>query len=564
MLNSDLLLQTLTSKYPNLNKSWDKYLSTAENQGELLGDYLQKLSKFDDGFLKESVAKSYGVRAALEVPLELYRLTSKFFPSTLAELHHIAVIDEDDDNVYLLTSNPANTIVLDALRKKITKRVQVLYAFSYEIERGLKQKTVSLEETYDNFQKGSIKGITDIESLKNSSKLLDSILVTALEQKASDIHIEPHEGRLIVRLRVDGVLQDIIELPSELADIIVSRIKVLAELRTDEHFKPQDGRFKLTLSDKNDVTTRVSILPVYDGEKVVMRILKSKRQRTDLTDMGYTESNQAKIYSNAHKAHGMLLVTGPTGSGKTTTIYTVLKLLNTPDVNITTIEDPVEYKLDRVNQIQVNNVAGLTFSAGLRSILRQDPDIILVGEIRDDETAGIAVNAALTGHLVLATLHTNSAIDSLPRLLEMNIEPYLAASTVNVVIAQRLVRKLCDKCKQAVQFDDKLLSSIQSDDEDFADKLREYAQKYLKANQAVYQARGCAECGDSGYSGRLAIAEVLEVTDKIKELIYAKASPLEIEAAARSEGYLSFMEDGFMKVANGETSLSEIIRITKE
>jgi type IV pilus assembly protein PilB len=564
MLNSDILLQALMTRYPDLNKSWDKYLSTAKNQGELLGDYLQRISKFDDSFLKESLAKAYGVEAALEVPLELYHLTSKFFPSTLAELHHIAAFDEDDDSVYLVTSNPANTIVLDALRKKISKNIKLYYAFSYEIERGLKQKTVSLEETYENFQKGSIKGITDIESLKNSSKLLDSILVTALEQKASDIHIEPHEGRLIVRIRVDGVLQDIIELPSELADIIVSRIKVLAELRTDEHFKPQDGRFKLTLSDKNDVTTRVSILPVYDGEKVVMRILKSKRQRTDLTDLGYTDTNQAKIYSNAHKAHGMLLVTGPTGSGKTTTIYTVLKLLNNPDVNITTIEDPVEYKLDRVNQIQVNNVAGLTFSAGLRSILRQDPDIILVGEIRDDETAGIAVNAALTGHLVLATLHTNSAIDSLPRLLEMNIEPYLAASTVNVVIAQRLVRKLCDRCKVATKFDDKLLNSIQSDDEEFASKLREYAQKYLQADQDIYQAKGCAECGDSGYNGRLAIAEVLEVTDKIKELIYSKASPIEIERVARSEGYLNFLEDGFMKVAKGQTSLSEVIRITKE
>jgi len=564
MLEKEVLYQELIAVYPSLQKNWDKYLESAQKAQDLLGDYLQKLSKFDDKILKSALAKAYGVEPSTELPSDMSLFTEKFFPSVLAELHKIAVFDEDETNIYLVTSNPDNSGILDALKKKINKEIKVYYAFSYEVEKGLKKNSVSLEDTYKQFQAGAIKGITDLESLKNSSKLLDSILINALDKKASDIHIEPHEGRLIVRLRIDGVLHDLIELPTELTDIIVSRIKVLAELRTDEHFKPQDGRFKLILSNKSDVTTRVSILPVYDGEKVVMRILKAKRQKTDLTDLGYTPENQEKIYANAHKAHGMLLVTGPTGSGKTTTIYTILKLLNTSDVNITTIEDPVEYKLDRVNQIQVNNVAGLTFTSGLRSILRQDPDIILVGEIRDEETASIAVNAALTGHLVLATLHTNSAIDSLPRLLEMGIEPYLVASTVNVVIAQRLVRKLCDKCKTPIKFNETMLNSLKSDESEFSDKLASYAKKYLKADQEIYQAKGCQACGDSGFDGRLAIAEVLEVTDKIKELIYSKASPLEIEKLSRSEGYQSFLEDGFMKVASGGTSLSEVIRVTKE
>jgi len=564
MFQESVLYQELNKAYSLDKKTWDKYIESAIKAKELIGDYLQKLSKFDDTVLKTALAKSYNVDSSEELPSDMSVFTEKFFPSTMAELHKIAVFDEDKTSIYLVTSNPDNAVILDSLQKKITKKIKIYYAFSYEIEKGLKKNSVSLADTYKQFQAGAIKGITDLESLKNSSKLLDSILISALDKKASDIHIEPHEGRLIVRLRIDGLLQDLIELPTELTDIIVSRIKVLAELRTDEHFKPQDGRFKLILSNKSDVTTRVSILPVYDGEKVVMRILKAKRQKTDLTDLGYTQSNQNKIYENAHKAHGMLLVTGPTGSGKTTTIYTILKLLNTQDVNITTIEDPVEYKLDRVNQIQVNNVAGLTFTSGLRSILRQDPDIILVGEIRDEETAGIAVNAALTGHLVLATLHTNSAIDSLPRLLEMGVEPYLVASTVNVVIAQRLVRKLCDKCKVKIKFNKTMLSSLQGEDSEFSDKLIDYAKQYLDADQSIYQPKGCKDCGGSGFDGRLAIAEVLEVSDTVKELIYNKASPLEIEKLARQEGYKSFLEDGFMKVAKGGTSLSEVIRITKE
>jgi type IV pilus assembly protein PilB len=367
-----------------------------------------------------------------------------------------------------------------------------------------------------------------------------------------------------VRFRVDGVLKDIIELPAELTDVIVARIKVLAELRTDEHFKPQDGRFKVELSDGNEVTTRVSILPVYDGEKVVMRILKAKKQKTDLTDLGYTDVNQGKIYGNAEKAHGMLLVTGPTGSGKTTTIYTVLKLLNKPEVNITTVEDPIKYKLDRVNQIQVNQAAGLTFASGLRSILRQDPDVVMIGEIRDEETASIAVNAALTGHLVLATLHTNSAIDTLPRLLEMQVEPYLVASTVNVVIAQRLVRKLCDKCKKPVQVTPELLNAIAVDDSEFSKDMLAMAQQFVKVGDTIYGPGGCAECNEKGFAGRLAIAEVLDITDEIKEAIYAKKSPLEIEQVARDQGYTSFIEDALLKVKEGSTSLDEVIRVTKE
>lgn len=563
MLNQNFLLEELQKLDPKIAEKWDKIVENAGKDGVLLTDYIQSKGFVPEEALKPIIAQAYGVEPAPDMPSHLADMTARYVPMALAQAQHLVVF-EDEDLLKIATINPDNATVFDALQKKLQREIKIFYAFRFEVEASLKKPTADVNDTFDKIKTGVLKDITSIESLKNSTKLLDSILITSLEHKASDIHIEPHEGRLIVRFRVDGVLKDIIELPKELADVIVSRIKVLAELRTDEHFKPQDGRFKVALSDNNEVTTRVSILPVYDGEKVVMRILKAKKQKTDLTDLGYTPANQGKIYNNAEKAHGMLLVTGPTGSGKTTTIYTVLKLLNKPEVNITTVEDPIEYKLDRVNQIQVNQAAGLTFASGLRSILRQDPDVVMIGEIRDEETASIAVNAALTGHLVLATLHTNSAIDTLPRLLEMQVEPYLVASTVNVVIAQRLVRKLCDKCKKPMQVSQEVMDSIAVDDSEFSRNMLEMAKKFISVGDTVYQPGGCNECGNKGFEGRLAIAEVLDVTDEIKEAIYGKKSPLEIEQIARDQGYITFMEDALLKVKEGSTSLDEVIRVTKE
>lgn len=563
MLNQNYLLEALKQLNPTIAEKWDKFVESAAKESVNLTDYIQSKGIFEEANIKPIFAEAYGIKPAPDLPQHLYALTAKYVPMALAQAQQLVVF-EDDEIVKIATSNPDNNTVFDALSKKIHRPIQVYYAFGFEIEAALKRPTADVNDTFDKIKTGVLKDITSIESLKNSTKLLDSILLTSLEHKASDIHIEPHEGRLIVRFRVDGVLKDIIELPKELAEVIVSRIKVLAELRTDEHFKPQDGRFKVELSDNNEVTTRVSILPVYDGEKVVMRILKAQKQKTDLTDLGYTQANQAKIYSNAEKAHGMLLVTGPTGSGKTTTIYTVLKLLNKPEVNITTVEDPIEYKLDRVNQIQVNPAAGLTFASGLRSILRQDPDVVMIGEIRDEETASIAVNAALTGHLVLATLHTNSAIDTLPRLLEMQVEPYLVASTVNVVIAQRLVRKLCDKCKKPIPVTQELLNSIAVDDSEFSKNMLTMAQRFIQVGDTIYASEGCDACSGKGFEGRLAIAEVLDITDEIKEAIYAKKSPIEIEEVARAQGYTTFMEDALQKVKEGGTSLDEVIRVTKE
>ena len=550
MLNIEVLKAGLAKINQHSADKVDEYLQEAAKQKIPFTNFLYELGVFDSTQLKQVISEAYSIALAEDLPRDLRQITEKYVPLTLAENQNLVILDDSNNQIQLATSDPDNMQVFENLHKKLNKPITLFYAFPDEIQNSLKNVKKELDEQFETVKGVALQDLTSIESLRNSSKLLDIILINALEHKSSDIHIEPHEGRLMIRFRVDGDLEDIVDLPLELSEIITTRIKVLADLRIDEHQKPQDGRFKLMLPDEKEITTRVSILPVYKGEKIVMRILESNKQKIQLSDLGYTEENQAKIYDNVEKAHGMLLVTGPTGSGKTTTLYTVLKLLNEPDVNLMTVEDPIEYRLDRVNQIQVNEAAGLNFAAGLRSILRQDPDIVMVGEIRDEETATIAVNASLTGHLVLATLHTNSSIDTLPRLLEMGVEPYLVGSTVNVVVAQRLVRKLCEDCKQPIQFTGQLLEGFITERSDFSTELTQYAAKYLQEGATVYDAKGCDKCGGTGYSGRLAIAEVLDVNDDIKKLIFNKANPNEIEEAAVSQGFKRLLEDGLMKVAD--------------
>lgn len=564
MLNLEILQKGVTEQNQQAGKNFDNYLQEASKQKVQFTEFLKGLGVMNPKDLRSLAAKAYGVFEALDLPRDLRVVTSKYIPLAFAEAQKLVIMDDSDNVIRLATSKPDNVEVLTNLKKKLNRDMEIYYGFEEEVLKSLTDAKEDMTAQYETLKGSALKDITSIESLKNSSRLLDIILINALDYKSSDIHIEPHEGRLIVRFRVDGDLKDIVELPLELSEIITTRIKVLADLRIDEHQKPQDGRFKLILPNEKEITTRVSILPVYKGEKVVMRILESNKQKIQLEDLGYSKENQAKIYDNVEKSHGMLLVTGPTGSGKTTTLYTVLKLLNQEDVNLMTVEDPIEYRLDRVNQIQVNEAAGLTFAGGLRSILRQDPDIVMVGEIRDEETANIAVNASLTGHLVLATLHTNSAIDTLPRLIEMGVEPYLVASTVNVVVAQRLVRKLCDECKTSVTYNKEYLSRFITEKSDFSEELEKYAQVLLTENATICEAAGCDKCNKTGYSGRLAIAEVLDVNDAIKKMIYEKKSPVEIYDAARADNFTVLLEDGLAKVADGRVSLDEVVRVLKE
>lgn len=385
--------------------------------------------------------------------------------------------------------------------------------------------------------------------------LVDCLIEKAQRSGASDIHIVPSSAGVRVRLRIDGVLQESYIFPKEIHSEVVSRIKVIAGLRTDEHQSTQDGRFRLVFPGSEEyVDIRVSIAPTYHGENVVMRLLSDKAENFTLEMLGFSKSDQTKISKAIHNQNGMILATGPTGSGKTTTLYTLIKMLNNSEVSIVTLEDPIEYAVEGIEQIQVNHHTGLTFANGLRSILRQDPDIIMVGEIRDAETASISVNTALTGHLLLSTLHTNDAATTLPRLMEMKIEPYLVSSTVNIAIGQRLVRRICKKCKEAVTVSADVKKSLS------ALPLREP----LKEGQTVHKGRGCEECNQSGYRGRISINEVLVADPEIREAILNKASSADIKKIALKNGMTTMLDDGFDKIGAGETTIEEVLRVVHD
>jgi len=385
--------------------------------------------------------------------------------------------------------------------------------------------------------------------------LVDEIISHAFETRASDIHLDPEEDRLIVRFRIDGVLHRLFIISKELQPEIISRIKVMAGLRTDEHQSAQDGRFRSAVKDAR-FDIRVSIVPTYYEENLVLRLLAEQGQEFILKEIGFSERDLKILERAIKKPYGMILATGPTGSGKTTTLYTILKILNTEQISIITIEDPIEYSLDGVNQIQVNAQTGLTFANGLRSILRQDPNIIMVGEIRDIETAAIAVNAALTGHLLLSTLHTNDAATTLPRLLDMKVEPFLIASTVNIAIGQRLVRKLCQNCRKKHKLTISEIQNLSSSvSADILDALK---------NKSVFNGVGCDKCNNSGFIGRIGIHEVLEVTPAIQEAIIKHFSASQIKEIAVNEGMTTMLEDGFKKVVGGITTIEEVLRVMHE
>ncbi len=385
-------------------------------------------------------------------------------------------------------------------------------------------------------------------------RLVDCIIEHAHAVRASDIHFDPHADKLVVRLRVDGVLADAHIIPASLHHEVISRLKILCGLRTDEHQAAQDGRFRLALPQSGSVDVRVSIVPVYYGENAVLRLLSDEAEIFTLDNLGFTETNKNKIIAALKKPYGMILATGPTGSGKTTTLYTLVKMLNSKDTSILTIEDPVEYAIDGINQIQVNARTGLTFANGLRSMLRQDPNTIMVGEIRDAETAGLAVNIALTGHLVFSTLHTNDAATTLPRLLDMKVEPYLIASTVNIAIGQRLLRKLCDHCKEVKKLTAAEVASLSG----FV------SSNLLKVGSKICVSGGCEMCNGSGYKGRVGIHEVLTMTNAIREAVLERASATAIRDLAIEGGMTSIVEDGFLKVLAGETTVEEVLRMRYE
>jgi type IV pilus assembly protein PilB len=508
---------------------------------------------FVDALLRDGVVNNDIVGQAIaesyEVPysdLNSAAITAdqvRKIPEDVAKKMHIVLFLDDGEELTVTTDNPVAEGLENELRIVFPERkVKITYSLTEDIE----SMFVYYEKPLDTRFSKIIA-----ESERVAPEILEEIFDDAITYKASDIHFEPQAVSVLIRFRVDGVLHEAGRLPKEYYENVLNRIKVKSALRIDEHYAAQDG--SLHYEHKGiAVDMRTSIIPIVEGEKVVLRVLGSYVQGLTFNDLGLTQKNQELLREASEKPFGMILVVGPTGSGKTTTLYSLLKLMNTPDTNITTIEDPVEYKVQGLNQIQVNLATGLTFVRGLRSVVRQDPDIILVGEIRDLETAEISVNAALTGHLLLSTFHANDAATAVPRLLDMGIEPFLLSSTMNLIIAQRLVRKICDHCKY----------SVIKNPKDFDTPQLKGVMKYLPGkNLTLYEGKKCEACGFTGYKGRTSIYEVIKITPTLQELLVKRPSAQEIWIQARKEGAKSVFEDGIEKVKSGLTTIEELVRI---
>lgn len=476
-------------------------------------------------------------------------------PEVLARKSYLMAFERSRDGVKLAMNNPFDAELISLISKKTGEKIIPYFATKQDINNSLKHYQKEMQRTFNDLLDQQVEEATKSKEKEAPIlKIVDLLIKYAFENKASDIHIEPEDTHSLIRYRIDGVLHDVLQLPKELHEQIVSRIKVMSRLRTDEHLSAQDGKMQSDVGEKLDI--RVSVVPIVDGEKVVLRLLSSHSRQFSLDNLGMSNVEVEKLKNAYKKPYGIILSTGPTGSGKTTTIYAIVKIINSREKNIATIEDPVEYDIDGINQIQVNPKTNLTFAKGLRSILRQDPDIIFVGEIRDNETAGISTNAAMTGHLVLSTLHTNNAATTLPRLIDMGIEPFLVASTVNLIIGQRLIRRICESCRESKTITAADLKKILP---------VELVSKYLENNREirVYQGKGCSVCHNTGYRDRIGIFEVLEVTPSIRKLIENKATAADIEQKATQEGMLTMLEDGLKKVKTGITTIEEVLKATK-
>ncbi|HUQ84944.1 MAG TPA: GspE/PulE family protein [Candidatus Limnocylindrales bacterium] len=533
----DIVKAAKNSEVNLLDMLIEKDVVTDENLGILIADFLKI---------------PFTVLSKISIPEDVF----KIIPEKIARKYKAIPFERDKNGIKLAMTDPSNKLIQEMIEKKTSQKVIPYLTTERDIYNKLWIYKRDLQKTFDELVEEQVKSAKTSKSIDLPiAKLVDLIINYSYQDRTSDVHIEPTEKNTLVRFRVDGILHDVLTLPKELHDQIITRIKVLSSLRTDEHQTPQDGKMRIALEEE-DLDIRVSILPIVYGEKVVLRLLASHFRQFSLVDLGMTESDLQKVNNGFNKSFGMILSTGPTGSGKTTSIYSILKIINTREKNITTIEDPVEYRMKGVNQIQTNAKSELTFASGLRSILRQDPNVIFVGEIRDSETAGIAVNAALTGHLVLSTLHTNDAATALPRLTDMKIEPFLVASTVNVIVAQRLIRKICEMCKGSVEItQEQLLQNLS----------QETISKHFgsKKTLRIYKGRGCEVCHLSGYSGRVGIFEVLEVTAGVKKLITEKRDASEIVKQAVQDGMTTMLDDGMAKVVKGITTIEEVLRVTK-
>jgi len=554
---------------------FEKALKKAEKTGREVGEVLVSERLIEEEELIRLKAYILGIPF---VNLEKEKIDPevlKIIPEPIACSHNIVAFRRKENNLEVAMLDPEDLQTIEFIKKKEPGlRIVPRLTNPPSIKNVLKQYRQTLKAEFGKIIKKEkrILGAKETKMLKEVAqempiiKIVDTLIKHAILDRASDIHIEPAEKEIIVRYRIDGILHDAMTFPKSLESGILARVKVLSNLKLDEHRLPQDGRFKFE-DEEYKYSVRVSVLPVFNGEKIAMRLLPESGRAFSLESLGLREESLERVQINLRKPTGMILVTGPTGCGKTTTLYSMLEILNTPEVNISTVEDPIEYQIPRVNQTQVKPAIGLTFASGLRALVRQDPNIIMVGEVRDNETAGLAINAALTGHLVLSTLHTTSAAGAIPRLIDMKAEPFLISSTLNLIIAQRLVRRLYEG-KENYRLTPNLISELKKycDIEQILNVLRE--EKMLKPNQDIrdidfYRPKPSKACPD-GYKGRIGIFEALPVTETIKELIVKEATSDQIQKQAQKEGMRTMVEDGFVKAAQGITSIEEVLRVIIE
>lgn len=561
---------------------FDELEKRAKEKKVSVSDFLVSEGKLTEDDLRKVEAHILGIPFVDLKDQKVDFETLSLIPEPIARNHNIIAFKRDGDSLEVAMLDTDDLAAIEFVKKKVHLKILPRLTDTDSIKSALLQYQKSLKAEFGDLiqsEVGAIKNIdegrgeeeataSDLKKLAEDVpvvRIVDTLLKHAILQRASDIHIEPQENELLVRYRIDGILHDAMVLPKNVASSIIARIKVLSNLKLDEKRLPQDGRFKVEISGEK-VSFRVSTLPTHFGEKTVMRLLRETAAGFSLEALGFHGEALERIHAGMKQKTGMILTTGPTGSGKTTTLYTMVDILNTPEVNISTIEDPIEYQMPRVNQTQVKPEIGLDFSTGLRTLMRQDPDIIMVGEIRDRETASLAINASLTGHLVLSTLHTNSAAGALPRMVDMKVEPFLIVSTVNVIIAQRLVRRLVGKDKyflskagietlQKTVDLNKVLATLKTE--------KIVSKDVVWEKIPFYKPRPTQE-SKTGYKGRVGIYEVLKVSPSIKELIIHNATSEEVEVQGRKEGMLTMIEDGIFKAVQGLTTIEEVLRVVSE
>ncbi len=553
-----------------------KALEHQKANGGRLGNSLVKLGFLNDDEVTAVLSRQYGVPSINLAYFEVDPSVTKLIPMDTATKYQVLPLSRVGSSLTLAMVDPTNVFAMDDIKFMTGFNIEPVVASEAAIMEAIKkhygsaedqERKKELEEIVNFIDEGQAEsleleadesGTLNLEQLEKAAeeapviKLVNYILTDAVKRGASDIHMEPYEKEYRIRYRIDGVLQTMMNPPFKLRDAIISRVKIMSKLDISEKRLPQDGRIMIKMvkdGKKKQLDFRVSVLPTLHGEKVVMRLLDKENLRLDMTKLGFEQASLDKFTKAIFKPYGMVLVTGPTGSGKTNTLYSAISQLNKPDTNILTAEDPVEFQLHGINQVQMKEQIGLNFAAALRSFLRQDPNIILVGEIRDFETAEIAIKAALTGHLVLSTLHTNDAPSTISRLMNMGIEPFLVATSVHMIVAQRLVRRVCSDCKAPEEISPQLLIDAGFTPEEA---------KTVK----VYKGAGCSTCGGKGYKGRVALYEVLEITDELRELILVGASALELRKKAIEQGMISLRRSGLIKCAAGMTTLEEVFRET--